>query len=186
MDGSLGRQLDFIKMTSSLLPLLVVFGIFTSFASGLSFRRTAHDSDHHFAVLRLDRRNNQTTSNTTLAELYACKLTREYVLQAAKANCSTYIEPLELVASFPPWEQYEAASSFANCTYHQIATRFPDMPDGVPTLVFRGGTLVFTPRPNMSDARNFLPPPPIKRPLDQDKAAPFLPVLRILRTAVTG
>jgi len=99
--------------------------------------------------------------------------------QAAKANCSTYIEPLELVASLSLWERYETASSFANCTYHQIATRFPDIPNGVlPTLVFRDRTLVFTPRPDMSDARNFSPPPPIKPlvPLDQAKAAPFLPV----------
>jgi len=92
--------------------------------------------------------------------------------QAAEANCSTYIQPLELVASLPLWERYETASSFANCTYHQIATRFPDIPNGVlPTLVFRDGTLVFTPRPDMSDARNFSPPPPIKPlvPLDQPR-----------------
>ncbi|KAM7212444.1 hypothetical protein V8F06_012170, partial [Rhypophila decipiens] len=78
-----------------------------------------------------------------------------------KTNCSHYISPLEQSIALPPWDRSESIASFVNCTSHEIASRFADFPDGTSTLVFHGGTLFFTPKPNMSDARAFSPPAPV-------------------------
>ncbi|KAK3939302.1 hypothetical protein QBC46DRAFT_342632 [Diplogelasinospora grovesii] len=162
-----------------LLPSLCVLSCARSF--------NRDQSQHGVSVLRLHARNatgvpgsNPSVANATTAVNNAvCNFTQEYTVKAIKANCSAYIEPLESVAAFPPTERWAVSDGFVNCTYHELATQFPDMPPGNPAFAFRDGQLIVTKKPNIDDARRYGPPPPLKPaaiPEGFVKATPFFPI----------
>lgn len=97
-------------------------------------------------------------------------------LQAIETNCSAYINVLESSSGFPLWERWQSSDRFSNCTYHEIATRFPDVPNSLPQLVFRQGKFEFISQPDMADARRYMPLPPLELAKRIDGDAHLLPV----------
>lgn len=100
----------------------------------------------------------------------------DHCSQAIEANCSSYINVLESSSGFPLWERWQSSDRFSNCTYHEIATRFPDVPNSLPQLVFCQGKFEFISQPDMADARRYMPLPPLELAKRIDGDAHFLPV----------
>lgn len=96
--------------------------------------------------------------------------------QAIEANCSSYINVLESSSGFPLWERWQSSDRFSNCTYREIATRFPDVPNGLSQLVFRQGKFEFISQPDMTDARRYKTLAPLELAKRIDGNGRFLPV----------
>ncbi|PKS08380.1 hypothetical protein jhhlp_005324 [Lomentospora prolificans] len=99
--------------------------------------------------------------------------------KTVKKNCSAFIESLETSRwAVLPWERWQVANQFANCTYHELFTEYPDAPDGANVLVWEDQKFSFSPRPEAERAKNYGPGDPLDVTLGMgDEPSPdFLPI----------
>ncbi|KAK1830934.1 hypothetical protein QBC39DRAFT_353001 [Podospora conica] len=159
--------------------------------SSTSAHSLSRDDTHHgFPQLRVRNETglapfsvNGTLTNSTRAVVVpqiplACNFTQEATFKAIEANCSAYIDVLESTSIFPQWERWQSSERFSNCTFHEIATLFADVPDGLSELAFREGKFVFIAQPNMTDGRRYKPLPPLELAKKVEGGARFLPILQ--------